>query len=74
MKKLDIVKLNYTVVYHCITKQRTNALYQFKKYVADNPTAIKYNKASDKAEKKFLELATKCGWYITSDIEWNKGE
>lgn len=65
---LDNPVLDYTIVYNCITKLGTKATYSFKRFKPYNDTARKWNKASEKAETKFLGLANKCGWIITSDI------
>lgn len=65
---IDVPKLDYVIVYNCITKTRTNARYTFKRWIPDNDTAIKWNKHSEKTEKKFIELANKCGWTFSCEI------
>lgn len=66
---IDVPVVDYIIIYHCKTKQRTNATYSFKRYIADNKTAIQFNKASEKAESRFLTLANKCGWIIETEIK-----
>ena len=73
--KVELMQLDFIIIYHCITKEGRNATYSFKRWRTDsdrkeiNSMVDKANKESEKAEKKFIDSMNKLNWKFQAEIK-----